>query len=70
MAWYDSKIHDKDDEEVIFAVLNHFKNKNSGYFFNDIEKFICPSKKCIKIKGDYIEKRKMVVSFYRLFLYP
>jgi len=28
------------DKELISAVLNHFKDKNSEYFFSDIEKLI------------------------------
>jgi hypothetical protein len=44
------------DEEVIFAVLDHFKDKNSEYFFSGIQKFINVSKKCIEVKGDHIEK--------------
>jgi histone-lysine N-methyltransferase SETMAR len=44
------------DEEVISAVLNHFKDKNSEYFFSGKQKLINRSKKCTEIKGDYIEK--------------
>jgi hypothetical protein len=44
------------DEEVISAVLDHFKDKNSEYFFSGRQKLNNRSKKCIEIKGDYIEK--------------
>jgi histone-lysine N-methyltransferase SETMAR len=44
------------DEEYISAVLDHFKDKNSEYFFSGIQKLINLSKKCIETKGDYIEK--------------
>jgi histone-lysine N-methyltransferase SETMAR len=44
------------DEEVISAVLDHFKDKNLEYFFSGIQKLIDRSKKCIEIKGDYVEK--------------
>jgi histone-lysine N-methyltransferase SETMAR len=44
------------DEEVISTVSDHFKNKNSEYFFSAIQKLINRSKKYIEIKGDYIEK--------------
>jgi histone-lysine N-methyltransferase SETMAR len=33
------------DEEVISAVLDHFKDKNSEYFFSGIQKLIKHSKK-------------------------
>jgi hypothetical protein len=44
------------NEEVISAVLDQFKDKNSEYFFSGIQKLINRSKKCIEIKGDYTEK--------------
>jgi hypothetical protein len=44
------------DEEVISALLDHFKDKNSEYFFRGIQQLINHSKKCSEIKGDYIEK--------------
>jgi histone-lysine N-methyltransferase SETMAR len=44
------------DEEVISAVLDHFKDKNSKYIFSGIQKLINRSKKCIEIRGDSIEK--------------
>jgi histone-lysine N-methyltransferase SETMAR len=44
------------DEEVVSAVLDHFKDKNLEYLFSGIQKLINRSKKCIEIKGDYIEK--------------
>jgi len=37
-------------------MLNHFKDKNSEYFLNNIEKLIYHSKKCIEILSDYIDK--------------
>jgi hypothetical protein len=43
-------------DEVMSTVLDHFKDKNSEYFFSGIQKLINRSKKCIEIKGDYIEK--------------
>jgi histone-lysine N-methyltransferase SETMAR len=43
------------DEEVISAVSDHFKDKNSEYFCG-IQKLFNRSKKCIEIKGDYTEK--------------
>jgi histone-lysine N-methyltransferase SETMAR len=44
------------DEEVISAVLDHFKDKNSEYLFSGTQKLINRSNKCIQKKGDYIEK--------------
>jgi hypothetical protein len=54
-----SDLHGKkftSDEEVISAVLDHFKDKNLEYFFSGIQKLINCSKKCIEMKGDYIKK--------------
>jgi hypothetical protein len=45
------------DEEIISTVLDHFKDKNLEYFCGRIEKLINHSKKCIEIKGDYIEEK-------------
>jgi hypothetical protein len=33
------------DDEVISAILDHFKDKNSEYFFSGIQKLINRSKK-------------------------
>jgi hypothetical protein len=44
------------DEEVMSAVLDHFKDKNSEYFFSGIRKLINRSKNGIEIKEDYVEK--------------
>lgn len=44
------------DEEVKSAVLSHFEEKNSEYFFKGIEMLVKRCEKCIEINGDYIEK--------------
>jgi len=46
----------KSDEELQEAVLEHFKDKTSEYFYNGIEMLIKRCEKCVKIKGEYIEK--------------
>lgn len=54
------------DEEVISSVLGHSKDKNSDYFFNDIDKLInCSKKYNIEIKIYW--KIKMIIWFYYLF---
>jgi hypothetical protein len=40
-------------DEVISAVLDRFKDKNSEYFFSGIQKLHNRSKECIEIRGDY-----------------
>lgn len=44
------------DEEVQEAVLQHFLNKEKSYFLKGIEGLVHRCKKCIEIKGEYIEK--------------
>lgn len=48
----------QDDEEVKAAILTHFEGKEKKYFFDGIHKLISRSEKCIKLKGNYIEKEK------------
>lgn len=47
------------DKETISAISDHFKGKHS-FFFRGIQNLISRSKKCIEIKGDYIEKLKLL----------
>nr|XP_031826514.1 uncharacterized protein LOC116424357 [Nomia melanderi] len=44
------------DEEVKEVVNEHFRNKTSEYLYSGIDAIIQRCKKCIEIKGDYIEK--------------
>ena len=44
------------DNDLQAAVLAHFEDKTSKYFYNGIEMLIKRCEKCIEIKGDYIEK--------------
>ena len=46
------------DESLQAAVKEHFTGKNKHYFFYGIEKLIKRCKKCIDVRGDYIEKLK------------
>ncbi|XP_063533696.1 histone-lysine N-methyltransferase SETMAR-like [Cydia strobilella] len=44
------------DEELEAAVLGHFEDKTSRYFYKGIQMLIQRCQKCVDIKGDYIEK--------------
>ncbi|XP_063387674.1 histone-lysine N-methyltransferase SETMAR-like [Cydia fagiglandana] len=44
------------DEDLEAAVLGHFEDKISRYFYKGIEMLIQRCQKCVDIKGDYIEK--------------
>lgn len=46
------------DDEVKEAISAHFDSKEENYYFVGLEKLITRSNKCIKLKGDYIEKEK------------
>jgi histone-lysine N-methyltransferase SETMAR len=44
------------DEEIHAAVEAHFASKDKSYFLEGIELLVKRCKKCIEVKGDYIEK--------------
>lgn len=48
--------HFDSNESVRAAVNEHFTGKDKNYFFEGIEKLIQRCKKCIDVRGDYIEK--------------
>ena len=43
-------------EEVKSAVMAHFADKDPEYFLKGIEMLVHRYKKCVEVKGDYIEK--------------
>ena len=47
-----------DDEEVKSAISAYFESKDKTFFSQDINKLIERSEKCIRVKGEYIEKEK------------
>lgn len=46
------------DEEVKSAISAYFDDKEKSFFFDGINKLIDRSNKCIRVKGEYIEKEK------------
>lgn len=48
--------HFDSDKSLQAAVNEHFTGKDKNYFFDGIEKLIERCKKCIDVRGDYIEK--------------
>lgn len=46
------------DEEVKSAISAYFEDKDNTFFFDGINKLIERSEKCIRVKGEYIEKEK------------
>ena len=47
-----------DDEEVKSAISAYFEAKDKTFIFEGINKLIERSEKCIRVKGEYIEKEK------------
>lgn len=47
-----------EDDEVKEAISSYFEGKEKIFFYDGIEKLISRSKKCIDLKGDYVEKEK------------
>lgn len=47
-----------DDEEVKSAISAYFDSQDKSFFFDGINKLFERSEKCIKVKGEYIEKEK------------
>ena len=45
-----------DDEEDKAAVMEHFADKEPGYFLKGKGLLVHRCEKCVEIKGDYVEK--------------
>lgn len=48
----------RDDDEVKSAISAYFDAQDKTYFFDGINKLYARSQKCIRVKGEYIEKEK------------
>lgn len=47
-----------DDEEVKSAISAYFEGLDKTFFYEGIGKLFERSEKCIRLKGEYIEKEK------------
>jgi len=56
------------NEEVITETGAHFKGFNKIYFLEGLKKLEYRWIKCIKLEGDYIQKKKKIIVFKRVFI--